>query len=142
MIGLRAVAAALIGTPYLYGGNHPADGLDCGGYVQIILLAGGADPSGDQSAQALYDHFKYHGRILTRAEPGALVFFGTGVQNITHVAWCWDEFKICEAGGGDSTTVTRAEAIRRVAMVRMTRYGRRADQRAVIMPNYIGVKPL
>lgn len=46
-----AVAAAFLGTPYLWGGNSRA-GLDCSGLVQAALLACGIACPGDSDLQA------------------------------------------------------------------------------------------
>jgi len=93
-----------IGTPYIFGGEHPSYGFDCSGLVQIILQSVGVDPKGDQTAQMIFEHFLLNGDICQRA-PGSLVFYGKNVQAITHIAFMIDENRIIEAGGGDSTRV-------------------------------------
>jgi cell wall-associated NlpC family hydrolase len=69
------VMAALsqVGTPYVYGGSDPAEGLDCSGLTQFAHAAAGVSIpriSTDQRAAA---------RPVRRSpSPGDLVFFKTG----------------------------------------------------------------
>jgi cell wall-associated NlpC family hydrolase len=69
------VMAALsqVGTPYVYGGSEPSEGLDCSGLTQYAHSAAGvAIPriSTEQRAAAR--------PVGRRAAPGDLVFFKTG----------------------------------------------------------------
>lgn len=117
---LYDLAIHLVGTPYKYGGGSPAEGLDCSEFVQILLNAGGADLPGDQTAQGLFDHFaKPANHISQEPEFGSLAFYGKDFRRISHVAFCLDRRRMIEAAGGDSTTVTREEAFRRKACVRI-----------------------
>lgn len=130
-----AYALSLIGTPYKWGGSNPLEGFDCSGYVQEILKAGGIDPPGDQTAQALYDYFSRNGSV-NKYGPGALAFFGDSVLKIKHVAFCIDEHKCIEATGGNPSTLTPDAAIQQGAYVRMRPIKHRKDLQAVIMPYY------
>ncbi len=71
----NVVMAALsqVGTPYVYGGSEPSEGLDCSGLTQYAHSAAGvAIPriSTEQRAAAR--------PVRRRAAPGDLVFFKTG----------------------------------------------------------------
>ncbi len=69
------VMAALsqVGTPYVYGGSDPSEGLDCSGLTQFAHAAAGLSIpriSTDQRAAAR--------PVRLRPAPGDLVFFRTG----------------------------------------------------------------
>lgn len=133
-------ALKFVGQPYKYGGDDPIVGWDCSGLVQEILASAGIDPQGDQTAQALYDHFSNkstHGVY----GPGVLAFFGQSVRSITHVAFCIDQYRMVEAGGGGSKTITLADAAAQNAYVRIRLIKSRRDLVATLKPSYstIGV---
>jgi len=135
---LLGYAMQFVGTPYKWGGKHPLEGYDCSGFVQEILASAGEDPRGDQSAQALYDHFEIKG-YRDRWGPGALCFFGESVTRITHVSLMIDDKRMIEAAGGDRSTLTGDDAVYAQAMVRIRPIRSRADLVAVIMPQYAGI---
>lgn len=133
-------AMSMLGVPYKWAGNNPVEGLDCSGFVQCVLSSAGIDPPGDQSAQGLYDFFEKTG---THGAPsaGALVFYGESVKKITHIAFCIDQYRVIEAGGGDSKTHSKEYAAFRGAYVRIRLIDHRSDRVAIIKPSYakIGV---
>jgi cell wall-associated NlpC family hydrolase len=131
-------AMSFVGLPYRWGGDDSIDGFDCSGYVQEILAAAGIDPRGDQTAQALYDLLapnSTHGGM----GPGYLAFFGESVTKITHVAFCVDSYRMLEAGGGGSRTVTKQDAASQNAYVRMRLIKSRRDLVATLKPSYITI---
>jgi cell wall-associated NlpC family hydrolase len=123
------------GIPYKWGGSNPISGFDCSGFAQWMLRAAGIDPSGDQTAQALYDHFDKSGALST-IQAGALVFYGESVTKITHVAFAISPYQIIGASGGDRLTMTRDDAAARNACVRMDHIDYRKDRVAVLYPSY------
>jgi cell wall-associated NlpC family hydrolase len=127
-------AMQFVGTPYKWGGSTH-DGIDCSGLVQEILMSVGLDPSGDQTAQGLYDYFRKAVRNPVRG-PGALVFYGKGERQITHIAFMIDEIRMIEAGGGGSQTLSRSDAERDNAFVRVRPYNRRKDIVDIVMIDY------
>lgn len=121
-----------IGTPYIYGGEDPAVGLDCSGFAQKALSFYGLDPKGDQGAAALFGHFADNPVSESEVDLGDLIFYGTS-GSIYHVAIALSPFKIIEAGGGDHTTTTIEEAIKRNAKVRIKDFDHRKGERFAIL---------
>lgn len=129
-----AYALRFVGTPYQWGGES-ADGIDCSGLAQEALASVGADPKGDQTAQALHDAFKNR---PCAPQAGALAFYGVAGR-VTHVAICIDSWRVLEAGGGGRSTLTRAIAAAQGAFVRIRPLRARGDLVAVLMPPYPSV---
>ena len=132
---LRDYALQFVGTPYRWGGDDPMDGFDCSGFVQELLASCGIDPPADQTAQGLYNHFEKLGGY-NKHGCGALAFYGKSVTQITHVALMIDPYRIVEAGGGGSKTLTRQDAAAQNAYVRVRLLNARGDLVAVIKPSY------
>lgn len=132
---LLKYALTFAGKPYIWGGDDPLRGLDCSGLVQEILASVGMDPSGDQTAQGLFDVFEKTGRMGVYG-PGSLCFFGSSYRAISHVAFALDTYRMLEAGGGGSKTQTLADAVAQNAYVRVRLIKNRKDLQAVIMPQY------
>lgn len=129
MSTLVAYAMQFVGTPYVWGVR------DCSWFVQEILKSVGLDPKGDQNAQMLYTIFHKEG-VVPRGR-GALCFYGKSVSTITHVAFMINEVQVIEAGGGDSTTVTKELAEKKDgAFVRIRPYNHRPDLIGIAMPDY------
>jgi murein DD-endopeptidase len=122
-----------LSLPYKWGGDDPIKGYDCSGLVQELLAMVGVDPAGDQTAQALYDHFKSRSKEGSR-DTGALVFYGRSLTQITHVAMIIENQTIIEAGGGGSKTVDLESAALQNAYVRLRSFNHRKDVLAVLMP--------
>lgn len=128
-------AKSFLHLPYIWGGDDPLSGLDCSGLVQLILASVGMDPPGDQTAQALYNHFEINGSLNSYGA-GSIAFYGESVTKVTHIAFCLDQYLMIEAGGGGSTTKTLQDAITQNAYVRMRLIKSRKDLVAVIKPRY------
>jgi len=77
-----ADAQAYLGTPYVWGGENPKVGFDCSGLVQWVFAEAGLHLP--RVAQDQYDY----GPILpedAELDPGDLVFFGGGPEDVEHV---------------------------------------------------------
>lgn len=126
---------SFIGTSYKWGGAHPADGLDCSGFSQIIRAAFGVDIKGDQNAQNFYDLDVATGLVIP-PRIGAFCYYGMSNKQIIHIAPMINSYLIVEAGGGGSKTTDSAAAIRDEAFIRIRPYNYRKDLISVMMPNY------
>jgi len=111
------------------------EGLDCSGYVQIVLASVGVDPRGDQTCQTLYRYFMRQGCKISR-EAGALAFYGKSQTSIVHVGFCIDQVRMISAAGGDRNTTRLQHAIDNNAYVKVLPIDYRLDLVACIMPNY------
>ena len=117
-----------LGTPYIYGGNNPLEGMDCSGFVSWVLKAyGWMTFHQDLNAQGLYERFSREGAISRSVVPGCLLFFGKDIKTITHVALAIDEKRMIECGGGDHTCSYKVAAARLGAMVRELPIEHRCD---------------
>jgi cell wall-associated NlpC family hydrolase len=124
---------AFIGGPYKYGGDDPMAGFDCSGFVQELLLSVGWGPPTDHSAQDLF-HFLSGKNWSEKLQRGAIVFFGKNREKIGHVAIALNDEMMLEAGGGDATTTTLPEAIKRNAFIRIRPIKHRKDLIAYLYP--------
>ena len=76
-----SIAASLIGTPYLYGGDSPRKGFDCSGLVFYSY-----EQMGLRVPRTAADQRKAAERIgVDELEPGDLVFFRSSKGRIDHV---------------------------------------------------------
>ncbi len=76
------IARSLIGKPYTYGGNSPAQGFDCSGLVQYSHRQAGV-----RLPRTTDDQYDATQRVRRSAlQPGDLVFFRTGGRHfVSHV---------------------------------------------------------
>lgn len=127
---------SMLNVPYIWGGQS-FNGVDCSGFAQLALQTVGLDPKGDQTAQTLYNTFVNDSYKRMYPELGTLIFHGHTVNNITHIRIALDDHFCIEAGGGDSTTKTLDDAIKKNACVRIrTIESRNFDQIASLTPLY------
>ena len=133
-------AMSFLGTPYKWGGQSAikGEGVDCSGFVQIVLESVGMDPKNDQTAHGLYKYFSAKGHTIKNAKQGALAFYGKPTR-ITHIALCIDGYRVIEAGGGRSSTTDYEAAVRANAAVRIRPVRYRRDLVALVMPKYKNV---
>lgn len=91
---LVAYATNLIGTPYVWGGNTPAQGLDCSGLLYYIQKKAGSEV-GDMTA---YGYSKLGMEIANGCQkPGDFLFFG---RPVTHCAIYVGNGYMIESRGG------------------------------------------
>ena len=95
---LVAYATNLIGTPYVWGGNTPAQGLDCSGLLYYIQKKAGSDVR-DMTASGYSKLGKKIG--IGQKKPGDFLFFGSPV---THCAIYVGNGYMIESRGGRKNT--------------------------------------
>lgn len=95
---LVVYATNLIGTPYVWGGNTPAQGLDCSGLLYYIQKKAGSDVR-DMSASGYSELGK---KIeIDQKKPGDFLFFG---KPVTHCAIYIGNGYMIESRGGRKNT--------------------------------------
>jgi cell wall-associated NlpC family hydrolase len=79
-----ATADRYVGTRYRYGGESPAEGFDCSGFVQYVFARHGVELPRTSAQQA------GAGRAVSGTggalQPGDLMFFDTEGHGVDHVA--------------------------------------------------------
>lgn len=95
---LVAYATNLIGTPYVWGGNTPAQGLDCSGLLYYIQKKAGSEVA-DMTASGYSMHGKKIG--IGQKKPGDFLFFG---KPVTHCAVYIGNGYMIESRGGRKNT--------------------------------------
>lgn len=82
--GVLATADQYVGTRYRYGGESPAEGFDCSGFVQFVYARHGVELP-RTSYQQVSAGRAAPGEI-TDLHPGDLMFFAAGGGRVDHVA--------------------------------------------------------
>lgn len=107
------LALKLQGTPYLWGGSNPHYGFDCSGFVIWILQVFFILPAGDWKASDFSKVFKE----TKTPQPGDLVLYGA--PTITHITMYIGNGMQIGASGGNSSTLTEAQAKAQNAKVKI-----------------------
>ena len=93
-----ATADRYVGTRYRYGGESPAEGFDCSGFVQYVFGRQGVELPRTSYLQA------GAGRPAPRAvgalQPGDLMFFSSSGRRVDHVAIYAGDGRIIHASAG------------------------------------------
>lgn len=125
---LVALALKLQGCPYIWGGSNPWTGFDCSGFVVWVYQVFGVLPSGDWTAQGLYEHFALgKARGPDDAPPGDLFVYGQDGQHLTHVMLALGGELCVGASGGGHLTTSVEIARRQGAQVKVKPYRYRRD---------------
>jgi cell wall-associated NlpC family hydrolase len=93
-----ATADRYVGTRYRYGGESPAEGFDCSGFVQYVFNRHGVELPRTSSQQATAGRPTQ--RALSALRPGDLLFFDTDGRGIDHVAIYVGGGRIIHASAG------------------------------------------
>jgi hypothetical protein len=132
----RAFCRSLLGKPYIWGADGP-NAFDCSGLAQALLARLQLDPQGDQTADAIYRHFRDPANgspVHGHADLGCLAFFGSP-HRIGHVGVCLDRRDMIEAAKGGPEITTVEAALAHGAAVAVNPITRRRDLVAVLRPN-------
>jgi len=135
---LAIMATHYLNTPYKWGGNN-YDGLDCSGLV-IRTLRDVGQTVPDMSAQSIY-YWAADKKDSQSCEPGedCLLFFGSRLSSISHVAIALSggKFMIESGGAGrESVTMAPSDLARIDARVRIKPISNRKDLIASIRIKY------
>ena len=110
-----------VGKPYIWGSKGP-DSFDCSGYVTDGYFSVGLpDWRQTRSSADLFDLLEDvqilvgETSSIPKPQPGDLCFWGNPVN---HVMVYWGDGRVLGACGGDHTTTTLEEALKRNAKVR------------------------
>lgn len=135
---------SFLGKPYVWGGDDPLRGFDCSGFILELMQSTGIfPPNYDNNAQGLHDYFEKQGIPKTVGAFGRLVFFGGSVTKITHIAFCLDQYRFIDFGGGGSKTKTIGDAIAQNAYCRIRHIDHWRDDRVkILVPNYSSIGAL
>ncbi|MCP3681738.1 MAG: C40 family peptidase [bacterium] len=119
-------ALSMVGLPYIYGGNDAIEGYDCSGLVIAILQAWGkVGLKFDATAHILYLMSSKH--PVKKPTFGTLSFYGSSNERVTHIGFCLNSELMIEAGSGTSRTLSKKDAVRDDAFVRLSPIRRRKD---------------
>jgi cell wall-associated NlpC family hydrolase len=127
------VAWKFVGTFYTWGGDDPMVGFDCSGLANELLKVAGIIGRSEPkiNAQGLYDRFK--DKVITTAPyAGCLAFWTATSGNVIHVEFLINDEQTIGASGGGSKTLTKEDAIRDNAFVKVRPL--RAGYKAIVDP--------
>jgi cell wall-associated NlpC family hydrolase len=93
-----ATADRYVGTRYRYGGDTPAEGFDCSGFVQFVFGRHGVELPRTSSEQASAG--RAAPRKIAALQPGDLMFFAASGRGVDHVAIYAGAGRIIHASSG------------------------------------------
>jgi cell wall-associated NlpC family hydrolase len=99
-----ATAKRYVGTHYRYGGESPASGFDCSGFVQYVFGKNGVELPRTSREQAAAGHSLTLG--LDALQPGDLLLFASTGSLIDHVAIYLGNNRMIHSSAGAGGVVT------------------------------------
>jgi cell wall-associated NlpC family hydrolase len=96
-----ATADRYVGTRYRYGGESPAEGFDCSGFVQFVFGRHGVELPRTSYQQA--GAGRAAPREISDLRPGDLMFFAAGSRRVDHVAIYAGDGRIIHATSGSGS---------------------------------------
>lgn len=126
-----------LGTPYLWAGNNPVTGMDCGGFIcEGLRFAGMIGFHEDLSSHHAFNRFMPSSIVCAPPfRPGTLLFFGKH-SKIEHIAMASTGYHMIEAAGGNSNTVSKEIAGKFNAFVKERPWWYRTDFVVALYPPY------
>jgi Cell wall-associated hydrolases (invasion-associated proteins) len=97
-VRVLATADRYLGTRYRYGGESPAEGFDCSGFVQFVFGRNGVELPRTSRQQASAG--RAGPREIAGLQPGDLLFFATRGRRVDHVAIYAGDGRIIHASSG------------------------------------------
>ncbi len=127
-----SLALHFVGLPYIWGGDDAVAGFDCSGVViEVNKSVGNLPRKGDWRAKDLYR--LWADKWVQKAVEGCVVFFSTGgALDIYHTEYVYKNGLMIGASGGGGKTLTREDAIKQNAYVKMRPL--RKDVFAIVNP--------
>lgn len=126
------------GKPYLWGMSGPG-GYDCSGFVCFALDHLGVPRHNNRGSGELYIYFVKagHGAPVAKDDVrlGDLCFYTDDEGNVDHVTIGWGDGEVYEAGKGDHTCTTVAQARAMDAEVMKSPIGRHPNFKCASRPN-------
>ncbi len=94
-------AEKFLGVKYSWGGKTPEQGFDCSGLVSEALKGCGLIPNNTLlKSKDLYTYLlKKVTNPVSQIKRGTILFFGSSISEISHIAIARDENFMVEAGG-------------------------------------------
>jgi hypothetical protein len=128
----REVAMSMLGTPYRWGGDDPMAGLDCSGFVvEILRSVGIIGQKDDFTAESLRQRFIH--KTVNYPSLGCLALYGSNGA-ATHIEFCINDELCIGASGGGSKTLSKDDAIRQNAYIKIKPIRARADLICLVNP--------
>jgi len=120
-------AMRFIGDWYQWGGSSP-DGFDCSGFAcEVLQAVGKIHRKEDLTAQEIWERFAL--QRVPSPYAGCFVFYtsASDPSRVIHIELCINEVLSVGASGGGSNTLTKADAIRDQAFIKVRPFGMRAN---------------
>ena len=127
---------AMLGKPYIWGGDDPMRGYDCSGLAQDGFSMFAMDDPQDSTADKMWNQWDQgymESRRVAAAHLGDIIFFGKP-ERASHVAIAVDHRTMFHAGGGRQSTINREKAIAQNAFMKFAHIDSRLDKLGVYRP--------
>ena len=128
--------SAMLGRPYIWGGDDPMRGYDCSGLVQDGFAMFGMDDPQDSTADKMWNQWDQgyaDSKRVPSSRLGDIIFFGKP-ERASHVAIAVNHRTMFHAGGGRQTTIDHTQSIAQNAFVKFAPIDSRLDKLGIYRP--------